>query len=223
VGQGFNGGLSALLAHFGGEEVKQAPPEPPKISRTGAISLSKGQTISLAKEQGLDEVIMGLGWDVKKHGGFFGGLLGIDLDASCLLFDNKGGLMEAVYFGHLRSKDGSVRHTGDNLTGAGEGDDEQIIVRLSQLPSSVQTLVFVVNSFLGQSFSQIENAFCRLVNRKNNEEIARYNLSAQGSHTAMLMTKIYKDPSGWQLQALGIPASGRTFRALVPIIKSSVL
>lgn len=189
-----------------------------------AISLSKGQTISLAKEQGLDEVIMGLGWDVKKRGGLFGRRSGgIDLDASCLLFDSKSALIDTVYFGQLRSKDGSIQHTGDNRTGAGEGDDEQIIVKLSQLPGSVQTLVFVVNSFTGENFSQIENAFCRLVNRKNNEEIARYNLSAQGTHTAMLMTKLSKDSSGWQLQALGTPASGRTFQDLLPAIRSSAL
>src|SRR4051812_12964011 len=125
------------------------------------VSLTKGQRISLQKEGGgaLTKVIMGLGWDAKKKKagflGFGGGSQEIDLDASCLLFDESRSLVDAVWFRQLKSRDGSIVHTGDNRTGAGEGDDEQIIVDLSAVPATVKSLVFVVNSFTGQDFSQI--------------------------------------------------------------------
>src|SRR3954467_10041389 len=132
-----------------------------------SVSLSKGQKVSLAKRDGgtLTRVRMGLGWDAVKKKGLFGGMKSqsIDLDASALLFDAGGALVDQVWFQQLRSKDGAVQHTGDNLTGAGEGDDESIRVDLTSVPSAVKTLVFVVNSFTGQNFSQIENAYCRLV------------------------------------------------------------
>lgn len=178
-----------------------------------SVSLSKGQKISLDKEagSGLKEVIMGLGWDAKKSGGggFLGGLFGgggggdIDLDASCVLFDEKGEMVDTVWFRQLRSKDGSITHTGDNRTGAGEGDDEQIIVDLSAVPQTVKTLVFTVNSFTGQTFSQVDNAFCRIVDRKTNKEVAKYNLSVQGDHTAQVMAKLYRENGAWQMQAIG--------------------
>ncbi len=137
-----------------------------------AISLQKGQKISLSKESGgsLSKVIMGLGWDAKKSGGgLLKGLFGgggsdaIDLDASCILFDDNNKAVDTVYFGHLKSKDGSIVHTGDNRTGAGDGDDEQIIVDLDKVPANVKSLVFTVNSFTGQTFDSVENAYCRLV------------------------------------------------------------
>lgn len=196
-----------------------------------SISLSKGQKISLEKEAGssLSEVIMGLGWDAKKGGGggFLGGLFGgggggeIDLDASCVLFDDKGEMVDTVWFRQLNSKDGSITHTGDNRTGAGEGDDEQIIVNLTSVPQNVKAIVFTVNSFTGQTFSQVENAFCRLVDRKTNKEIAKYDLSVQGDHTAQVMAKLYRD-NGWQMQAIGENASGRTFKDLMPVLQSSL-
>lgn len=195
-----------------------------------SVSLSKGQKISLDKEagSGLKEVIMGLGWDAKKSGGggFLGGLFGgggeIDLDASCVLFDDKNEMVDTIWFRQLRSKDGSITHTGDNRTGAGEGDDEQIIVDLSAVPQSVKTLVFTVNSFTGQTFSQVENAFCRLVDRKTDKEIAKYNLSVQGDHTAQVMAKLYRENGAWQMQAIGENARGRTFKDLMPVLQSSL-
>ena len=110
---------------------------------------------------------MGLGWDAVKKRGLFGGTKTqtIDLDASCLLFDGAGCLVDQVWFRQLSSKDGSIQHTGDNRTGAGDGDDESIIVDLLALSPAGRTLVFIVNSFTGQNFSQIENAFCRLDRR----------------------------------------------------------
>ncbi len=131
------------------------------------VNLSKGQTISLEKRGGgtLTRVRMGLGWDAMKKKGMFGKLKdqSVDLDASALLFDSNRQLVDQVWFQQLRSKDGSVQHTGDNLTGAGEGDDESIVVDLQSVPADIHQIVFVVNSFTGQNFSQIENAFCRLV------------------------------------------------------------
>jgi len=192
-----------------------------------AISLAKGQKISLDKEAGqtLTQIVMGLGWDVAQKKGFLrklGGVASVDLDASCVTFDESGQKVDEVWFSQLKSKDGSIVHTGDNLTGAGDGDDEQIIVDLSKVPSNVKSLVFVVNSFTGQNFSQIENAFCRIVNGANNQEIARYNLSAQGSHNAQIMTKVYRHDGQWKMHAIGEIASGRTFHDLMPAMKATL-
>lgn len=187
-----------------------------------AISLVKGQKISLVKEgdASLTKVVMGLGWDAKKVKTWFGGQReqAIDLDASCILFDQSQRMVDAIWFRQLRSKDGSIIHTGDNRTGAGEGDDEQIIVDLMQIPSIVTSMVFVVNSFSGEDFSQIENAFCRLVDQRTTQEIARYDLSCQGQHTAQIMAKVYRHGGEWKMHAVGENASGRTFQDLLPVI-----
>jgi len=185
-----------------------------------SVSLSKGQKVSLAKRDGgtLTRVRMGLGWDAMKKKGFLGGMKSqsIDLDASALLFDSAGSLVDQVWFQQLRSKDGAVQHTGDNRTGAGDGDDESIRVDLSALPSKVSTIVFTVNSFTGQDFSQIENAFCRLIDESNEGEVARYDLSGSGRHNAQIMAKVSRDGAGWSMTALGVPATGRTIRDLLP-------
>lgn len=184
------------------------------------ISMSKGQKVSLAKRGGgsLTVVRMGLGWDAVKKRGLFGSRSqSIDLDASALLFDAAGNLVDAVWFRQLRSQDGSVVHTGDNLTGAGEGDDESVIVDLTRLSPVVTQIVFTVNSFTGQDFSQIENAFCRLVDETTNEELARYELSGSGRHNAQIMAKVGRDGAGaWTMTAIGAIASGRTFQDLLP-------
>ena len=129
-----------------------------------SISLTKGQAISLEKTSGpkLVQVTMGLGWDVKKSKGFFGlggGGGSIDLDASCLMFDASNQMVDQVWFQKLQSNDGSIRHSGDNRTGAGDGDDETINVNLEKLPAHVVTLIFTVNSFTGDTFDQVENAY----------------------------------------------------------------
>ena len=197
-----------------------------------AVNLSKGQKISLEKEAGgaLSQIKMGLGWDVgaapQKSGGFLGGLFGgggsaggsIDLDASCIMLDANKQMVDAIWFGQLQSKDSSIQHTGDNRTGAGDGDDEVINVNLSRIPDHVQALVFTVNSFTGQTFATVNNAFCRLVNASNNSEVARYDLSAQGSHTALVLAKIYRHNGEWKMHAIGETASGRTFHDLMPAI-----
>ncbi|MCK6526985.1 TerD family protein [Myxococcota bacterium] len=187
------------------------------------ITLTKGQKISLDKEAGtrLAKVVMGLGWDPIKTKGFLGfgaKQLEVDLDASCLMFDAAKTLVDAVWFRQLASKDGSIRHTGDNRTGAGDGDDEQIVVDLSAVPAGIQTLVFVVNSFTGQNFSQIENASCRILDQSSGREIAKYDLSCQGSHNAQVMAKLYRHNGEWKMHAIGENASGRTFHELLPAI-----
>jgi tellurium resistance protein TerZ len=163
---------------------------------------------------------MGLGWDAMKKKGIFGGskTQSIDLDASALLFDAGKRLVDQVWFQQLRSKDGSLQHTGDNLTGAGDGDDESIIVDLSAVPATVQMLVFVVNSFTGQNFSQIENAYCRLVDETNQTEIARYELTGSGTHNSQVMAKVVREGSGWSMTAIGAVADGRTFTDLLPAV-----
>ena len=180
------------------------------------VSLSKGQTISLAKGDGsaLRRIHMGLGWDAAK--GMFGRAKAIDLDASCMVFDSNSNLIDSVWFNQLKSNDGSIQHTGDNRTGRGDGDDESIIVDLERLSPNAVTLVFVVNSFTGQNFSKIENASCRLVDLETNQEMARYDLSGSGSHTAQIMAKISRQSGSWAMTAIGQAASGRTFKDLLP-------
>ena len=193
-----------------------------------AINLQKGQKISLSKEAGggtLTKIVMGLGWDAKKTKGFFG--MGakdqeIDLDASCVLFDEAKQPLDAIFFGQLTSKDGSIKHTGDNRTGAGDGDDEQIIVDLSRVPANVKSILFLVNSFSGQNFSQIENAFCRVVNGANNQELAKYDLTCNGAHTAMIMAKVYLHNGEWKMHAIGENTSGRTFQDMMSAMQASI-
>jgi len=187
-----------------------------------AINLQKGQKISLSKEApGLSKVIMGLGWDVRKisqqkSGGFLGGLFGggisreenFDLDAACLMLDNNEKLYDFVYFANLTSRCGTVIHSGDNLTGKGEGDDEQIRVDLNKVPSNVKKLVFLVNIFKAnerkQDFGMVENAFVRMVNADNNKEVAKYNLSENyPGKTTMYLAEVYKHNDEWKMGALG--------------------
>lgn len=189
-------------------------------------TLTKGQRVSLEKRGGgtLTRVRMGLAWDAAKKRGLFGSRTqSVDLDASALLFDTGGALVDQVWFKQLTSLDGAVHHTGDNLTGDGDGDDEAIQVDLSRLPSAVATLVFVVNSFTGQDFSQIENATCRLLDETGGDtEIARFNLTGSGTHSAQIMAKVSRDGDGWSMTALGIPTSGRTFRDLLPALAGTL-
>lgn len=148
-----------------------------------SVNLGKGQQISLSKSDGtaLTSVRMGLGWQAAPRKGFLAKLTGareIDLDASAVLFA-AGQTTDVVFFQHLVSDDGSVRHTGDNLTGgAGTGgDDEAVLVDLARVPAHIDQIVFTVNSFTGQTFAQVQNAFCRLVDETTGAELARYTLT----------------------------------------------
>ncbi|MGZ7458873.1 TerD family protein [Pseudomonas sp. Ma2-10] len=185
-----------------------------------ALTLSKQQSISLEKTAGsaLSSISLGLGWDPVKAG-FLGKLMGnggeIDLDASCILLDSDLQPVDLVWFRQLKSQDGSINHSGDNRTGAGDGDDETIHVDLQRLPAAVKHLVFTVNSFTGQTFEKVENAYCRIVNAGNKSELARFNLSERGGHTGIVMASLSRENGDWQFKAIGKTTNGRTADDLV--------
>ena len=179
-----------------------------------SVSLQKGQKVSLSKDNaGLSKVMIGLGWDEvqqKKKGFFSAKPQAIDCDASAfLLIDGKlRDKKDIVYFGNLRHPSGTVQHMGDNLTGAGEGDDEQILVDLAQVPSEYDRIVVVVNIYQAvqrkQHFGLIQNAFIRLVDGRNNTEMCRYNLTDDYSGmTAMIFGEVYRHNGEWKFNAIG--------------------
>jgi tellurium resistance protein TerZ len=182
------------------------------------LSLSKGQSLSLTKADGgsLSKVRMGLGWDSAapvKRGLFSRGKAAeVDLDASAIFFDASGKVLDTVWFQQLTSTDGSTRHTGDNLTGAGDGDDETILVDLTKVSPAVSHIVFVISSYSQQTFDAVENAFSRLVDDSSagTPEVARYQLTDSGPHTAMIMSKVSRDGAGWTFKAIGERATGRS-------------
>ena len=171
-----------------------------------AINLAKGQKISLDKEAGkaVTKVTMGLGWDT--------GRVQVDLDASCALFADDNSLIETVFFGTPGKKNanGSVIHSGDNLTGAGDGDDEQIKVDLSKVDTRVKNIVFTVNSYRGQKFTVVENAFVRIVNQDDGKELCRFNLSEKYSTTGLIMARLYRHNGEWKFATIGEGADGQT-------------
>jgi stress response protein SCP2 len=181
-----------------------------------SISLQKGQKVSLSKENaGLSAVMVGLGWDeAKSTGGGLRALLfgtqAIDCDASALLLKN--GRLEnktdIVYFGNLRHKSGCVVHMGDNLTGAGEGDDEQIVVDLANVPAEYDRIVLVVNIYQAnqrkQHFGMIRNAFIRIVDKRGNKELCKYSLTDDYSGmTAVIFGELYRHNGEWKFNAIG--------------------
>lgn len=180
------------------------------------ITLEKKQTISLDKEagSGLRKVSLGLGWDPVKPSGFFGKLIGgdtaIDLDASCVVLDAGKQPLDLVWFRQLKSNCGQIVHSGDNRTGDGDGDDETITVNLQALDNNIQHLVFTVNSFTGQNFEKVANAYCRIVDANTSKELARFNLSEQGRHTGVIMAYLSRTASGWNFTAVGRASDGRT-------------
>ena len=188
------------------------------------INLQKGQKIDLTKGggSGLRQVMVGLGWDEvpRSSGGFFSGLLGsqssqpIDCDASVILCGANGRIVSndvsqcCVYFGNLRHSSGAIVHQGDNLTGEGDGDDEQIMVNLQKIPPYIDKMVFVVNIYdarvRNQHFGMIRNAFIRLVNMDNRTEICRFNLSENYNNmTGLVVGEIYRKNGEWKFNAIG--------------------
>lgn len=144
------------------------------------------------------------------------------MDASCLLLDEQKNLLEVVWFKQLQSSDGSIKHSGDNLTGEGDGDDEVIFVDLGRLPAGVAHLAFTVCSFRGQTFNDVEGAFCRLIDDTNNTEIAKFNLSEKGAHTGVLMSIVSRDSSGWQMKAVGTPTTGAIAKDMMPAVLEAI-
>ncbi|MBS4215959.1 TerD family protein [Neobacillus rhizophilus] len=187
-----------------------------------AINLQKGQRVDLTKgNPGLTRILVGLGWDPVQSsgggGGFFGSLFGgggapnVDCDASVIMLGANDRLQnnkDVIYFGNLKSADGSVQHSGDNLTGDGDGDDEQIMIDLSRVPSNIEKLVFVVNIYdcvkRKQHFGMIRNAFIRVVNPGNQQELIHYNLTDDYSGRTCLVTgEIYRHGNEWKFAAIG--------------------
>lgn len=179
-----------------------------------AVKLAKGQKVSLSKDlnggNALAVIKMGLGWDT--------GSETIDLDASCALYDAQKNQLDTVWFRQLKSKCGSFQHSGDNLTGAGDGDDEVISVDLNKVPANVQHIVFAVTSYRGQKFTAVQNAFVRICNGAGGAELCRYELSAKTPNTAMIMARLYRHNGEWKFAALGEPADGRTVGDLAAAI-----
>ncbi|MEV7871212.1 TerD family protein [Streptomyces sp. NPDC088124] len=171
------------------------------------VSLAKGGNVSLSKEApGLTAVLVALGWDVRTTTG-----ADHDLDASALLCDGSGKVVSDqhfVFYNNLKSPDGSVEHTGDNLTGEGDGDDETVKVDLSAVPAGVSKIAFPVSihdaESRGQSFGQVRNAYIRVVNQAGGAELARYDLSEDAStETAMVFGELYRNGAEWKFRAIG--------------------
>lgn len=176
-----------------------------------SVKLQKGQKVSLSKENaGLSKIIVGLGWDEIKRGGLFFKPQAIDCDAFALLL--KDGKLtdkkDIIYFANLKHSSKAVQHMGDNLTGAGDGDDEQIMIDLSLVPSQYDKIVIAVNIYQAnqrkQHFGLIENAFIRLVDTRNNNEMCIYNLTENYTgQTAMLFGEVYRHNGEWKFNAIG--------------------
>ena len=179
-----------------------------------SVKLQKGQKVSLSKDNaGLSTIVVGLGWDEiqQKRRGFFAPKpQDIDCDAFALLLQN-GKLRDSkdiVYYGKLTHYSGSVRHMGDNLTGAGDGDDEQIVIDLNRVPDQYDKIILAVNIYeafkRNQHFGMIQNAFIRLVDGRNNNEMCIYNLTENYSGmTAMLFGEVYRYKGEWKFSAIG--------------------
>lgn len=171
------------------------------------VSLSKGGNVNLSKEApGLNNILVGLGWDERTTSGNE-----FDLDASALLVKSDGKILSDehfIFFNNLKSPEGAVTHQGDNLTGEGEGDDEKIRVDLAKVPQTVEKIVFTVTIYdpekRQQNFGMVRNAFIRIVNEANGTEIARYDLSEDAStDTAMLFGEVYRAGADWKFRAVG--------------------
>ncbi|MEV7866063.1 TerD family protein [Streptomyces sp. NPDC088124] len=246
VGQGYADGLAGIATDFGvsvEEPAPAAPPAPaaapvadprvaaPPVPATppaapaapapgsgkinldkGRISLQKNQTVSLVKGGAplLSRVKMGLGWEPAFRG------KDIDLDASVIAYGPNRNHIESCYFGKLSILNGAIKHSGDNLTGEGGGDDEVIVVDLGKIPTEVSGLVFTVNSFSGQKFTEVAKAYCRLVDAASGEELVRFDLTTAEPQTGVMMAKLIRQFSGeWEMTGLGEFAKSRTVRGMV--------
>ncbi|KAB1143147.1 TerD family protein [Streptomyces luteolifulvus] len=198
-----------------------APPAPPAAPAPGAgkinldkgrVSLQKNQTVSLVKggRPLLAQVKMGLGWEPAYRG------KDIDLDASVIAYGPQRNHIDSCYFGKLSIVNGAIRHSGDNLTGEGSGDDEVITVDLGRLPQEVTGLVFTVNSFSGQKFTEVAKAYCRLLDAASGEELVRFDLTSAEAQTGVMMAKLIRQFSGeWEMTAMGDFVKARTVRNMV--------
>ncbi|MFI6050108.1 TerD family protein [Streptomyces violascens] len=178
----------------------------------GRVSLQKNQTVSLVKggRPLLSQVKMGLGWEPAFRG------KDIDLDASVIAYGPQRNHLDSCYFGKLSILNGAIKHSGDNLTGEGAGDDEVIVVDLGRIPAEATGLVFTVNSFSGQKFTEVAKAYCRLIDAASGEELVRFDLTGAEPQTGVMMAKLIKQFSGeWEMTALGSFVKSRTARGMV--------
>lgn len=190
-----------------------------------SVNLNKGGVVNLTKEAPqLSNILVGLGWDeASKSKGFFSRLKTLDLDASAIIL--RDGVLESdddiVYFGNLKSSDGAVKHHGDNLTGAGSGDDERITIKLKKLDSDVNKIVFVVNIYNAvmkrQSFEDVRNAFIRMVDKKTDKELCRFDISqgGVGHYSALVFAELYRDGDNWSFKAIGEGSPAKSLADLV--------
>ncbi|RPE44880.1 stress response protein SCP2 [Streptomyces sp. Ag109_O5-1] len=240
VGQGYANGLAGIATDFGvtveepaaaapeapavqpapaaAPPMPAAPPAPPapgagKINLDkGRVSLQKNQTVSLVKggRPLLAQVKMGLGWEPAFRG------KDIDLDASVIAYGPQRDHVDSCYFGKLSILNGAIKHSGDNLTGEGGGDDEVIVVDLGRIPPEVTGLVFTVNSFSGQKFTEVAKAYCRLLDASTDEELVRFDLTNAEAQTGVMMAKLVRQFSGeWDMTAIGQFVKARTVRNMV--------
>lgn len=198
-----------------------APPAPPAAPPLGAgkinldkgrVNLQKNQTVSLVKGGAplLSQVKMGLGWEPAFRG------KDIDLDASVIAYGPNRNHLDSCYFGKLSILNGAIKHSGDNLTGEGAGDDETIVVDLGRIPAEATGLVFTVNSFTGQKFNEVAKAYCRLIDAATGEELVRFDLTGAEPQTGVMMAKLIKQFTGeWEMTAMGEFVKSRTVRGMV--------
>ena len=169
------------------------------------IELSRGDQMALTRDDGttLGKLTMGLGWDKKPGAGALSGsnTPDVDLDASAVQYAGDQ-LFDLAFFNHLETRDGSVTHLGDNISGRGEGDDEQITIDLAKVFPRVDTMLFLVSSYQGHSLEFVRNAYCRLVD-EDDEEVARFTLTEGVPRTGFMMAKMFRDSDQWRLKAIG--------------------
>ncbi|WP_205347158.1 TerD family protein [Pseudonocardia broussonetiae] len=221
VGQGYANGLGGIATDYGISvddepapvEQQAAPvPQAPSVVNLdkGKVSLAKRQTVSLTKTGAppLRRVAMGLGWDPAQGG------RSIDLDASAIVIGSRGKKTDSVWFMSKSAFKGALEHSGDNLTGHGEGDDETIEVDLAKLPDDAQAIVFVVNSFQGQRFTEVSRAYCRLIDLDTRAELVRFELTDSQPHTGVIMSVLRRAGAAWTMTAIGEFHDGKTVRAM---------
>lgn len=180
-----------------------------------AFAMEKGGILDLPKEMGL--MVVGLGWDVDDGE--------CDLDVSAVLLDKQGQELETVFFGRLESQEHGVTHTGDNLTGEGDGDDEQILVSLDRVGPQVDQIVFVVNIYTpNTTFAKVANPFCRVVDQAGScpSELCKYSLREAGSEQGLIIARLAREPGDrWGFHALGLPCRGRTYKDSLSQVKAA--
>jgi len=204
-GQHFIDILEPTIGNF----IRQVIPNAPRRIKA-AFAMEKGAVVDLPKSSDMRQIITGLGWDTDDGD--------VDLDVSVVLLDQSGGHIETVFFGNLEYT--GIKHSGDNLTGEGDGDDETVTLELDKLPSNIQQAIFVINIFThGKTFAEVANPYCRVIS-KDGEEFCRYQLSEAGNEQGLVVARLFWDAGGrrWSFQAVGVPCRGKTWKDSMPIV-----